>query len=173
VKQKKTRFYFIVAKNGLKQNTADLVGDLTGDVVVIFFVLLKHYSNFSGQNDFVGDLAREFLYQCSIRAKNFGEILRVQICKVIVAKKFLLMMQKHRPRGRRLRRTGRRRNPSWHQAGARGGGAVARETAIHGGANPVAPSKSMRRRSSAAYVRGPRRPSPVAPRRSTRPFNLF
>jgi hypothetical protein len=36
MKQKKPRFYFIVAKNGSKQIRADLAGDLTGDVRTFF-----------------------------------------------------------------------------------------------------------------------------------------
>jgi hypothetical protein len=43
---KKPRFCFIVAKNGSKQNRANLAGDLIGDVGAIFFVLLKHHSKF-------------------------------------------------------------------------------------------------------------------------------
>jgi hypothetical protein len=62
---KKPRFCFIVAKNGSKQNRADVVGDLAGDVGA-FFVLLKHRSNFFQRSDFAGDLAGDvganFLY---------------------------------------------------------------------------------------------------------------
>jgi hypothetical protein len=47
-----------------KKNCSDM--DLAGDVGVIFFVLLKHCSNFFRRSDFAGDLAGDvganFLY---------------------------------------------------------------------------------------------------------------
>jgi hypothetical protein len=83
---KKAPLFLHCSKNGSKQNRADLVGDLAGDVGAFFFVLLKHCSNFFRRSDFTETLPETseqiFCTNVASEQKKSGKVLqRLLRCK--------------------------------------------------------------------------------------------